>query len=523
MVRRTEWRGSPAGWGHGRTGRVRPGHAALALALLGLGCGPRLSDAYTVSLNTATCTGTAPLEGVRYLRWRLTGTDMAPVERYTPVDEGVAHPPEVPVGPGRVLEVRGYTALPRAGGQVVAVGRSRPFDLASSGDAAPAAVGLALRRVGEYSRPARADGTCVALGEARAGHTATLLQDGRVLLAGGYQVGSGDEDVTLASVELFEPVTGRLERLPELTQGRAFHTATRLPGGEVLLVGGEVARGRERERLRSAELRDVVGAQRARVEWTHARSRHAAAVDTNGRVFVVGGEGEGGAVVAEAEGYDTQSGQVFPVATPLPRVGLALRTLGDGERIAVVGGSDGAVLRPEVLLFAYQEGSFAPVEGGGLLREPRRDAALVPFGAGDRLLYVGGHASAGGVDTQTLLASSEFVLSQTPAGVGEAPQLFARSGLCAVALPDGRAVTLGGRGFEREGLGSDAHAELLVPGADGQPPGLLGLRNLEPGRAEHTCTVLEDGSVLVTGGVLEEGSERITLEDLVLYTPPPLD
>jgi hypothetical protein len=525
MGRGTDWRGSPAGWARGRTRSVRPGWKALALVVLGLGtgCGARTSDAYAVTLSTATCSGIAPLEGVRYLRWRLTGAGMEPVERYTPLDEGVAHPPEVRVGPGRVLEVRGYTDLPRAGGRVVAVGRSHPFDLAASGDQAPVKVGLALRRVGEYSRPPGPEGTCGELGQARAGHTATLLEDGRVLLAGGFQVDAEGRDVTLASVEVFDPVSGRLERLPDLAQGRAFHTATRLPGGEVLLVGGEVVRAGELLRLSSAELRDVAGGQRSRVEWAHARSHHAAAVDTSGRVFVVGGEGAGGEVVAEAEGYDTQTGLVFPVATPVPRVGLAMRTLGDGQRIAVVGGSDGQALRPEVLLFAYQEGSFAPVEGGGVLREPRRDAALVPFGAGERLLYVGGYASPGPVDTQTLLASSEFVLSPTPTGVGEAPQVFARSGLCAVALPDGRVVTLGGRGFEWDGLGSDPHAELLVPGTDGGLPGLLGLRELEAGRSEHTCTVLEDGAVLVVGGVREEGSERTTHGDFFLYTPPPLE
>jgi len=504
----------------GRSGR--PGWKALAVTLGGWllgGCGEPVSP--SVRLNTRVCSGTPVLEGVRYLRWRVTGVDLEPVERFTPVEDGVLGVPSVASGKGRVLEVRGYTDLPRSGGRVVAVGRSRTSDWNAS-PGGPT-VEVALRRVGEYTRPSPGGDACLALMAPRAGHTATLLEDGRVLLAGGFQLDSEGRPSTLASVEVFHPSLGFLVRLPDMSVARAFHTATRLPGGQVMLVGGEAETAGEALPLKTALVLDVAAEQSTSVEWAHARSRHAAAADASGRVLVVGGVGEGGRVVAEAEGYDSTTGRVFSVATPVSRVGMGVQPLGDGQRIAVVGGSDGVTLQPDVLVFAYQEDSFVPVAGGGVLREPRRDAALVPFGTADRLLYVGGHASPGDPWTDSLLASSEIVPSEEPSRAGAAPQVFARSGPCAVALPDGRVMTLGGRGFGFGGLVSDPHAELLVPGKDGGATGILGMKNLERPRYAHTCTVLEDGAVLVVGGVEDDGGERMTLGDLFVYTPPPLD
>jgi Galactose oxidase, central domain len=107
--------------------------------------------------------------------------------------------------------------------------------------------------------------------------------------------------------------------------------------------------------------------------------------------------------------------------------------------------------------------------------------------------------------------------------VSTGPQVFARSGLCAVALPDGRVMTLGGTRSSPNGLLSDAHVEMLVPGKNGAAPGLLGLMPLEQPRHSHTCSVLEDGSVLIAGGISDSGNGWMTLGDLVIYTPVPLD
>ncbi|WNG19134.1 kelch repeat-containing protein [Cystobacter fuscus] len=490
---------------------------ALTVAALGVlgGCETRPP----VELRTEACSGTPALEGVSYLRWRVTGEGMQPREHFTTVEVGAAGVPAIPSGKGRVVEVRGYTAMPRQGGRVVAVGRSHPFEVPGGGEAP--AVAIALRRVGEFVRPRLAQG-CAGLGEARAGHTATLLEDGRVLLAGGVRLGADGRPATVSAVEVFEPATGALERVPSLDSARAFHTATRLPGGKVLLVGGEETP--EGTRLAGARVLDVKAGTSTPVEGLRARGHHAAAADASGRVLVVGGVGVNGEVVSEAEGYDAATGRSFQVGTPVRRVGMGVSAVGDGRRIAVVGGSDGTALVPEVLFFSYQGDTFVAEDTGERLREPRRDAALVPFGGPGRLLYVGGQSSPGAAMTDTLLASSQIVSPDAASRQGQGPQIFARSEPCAVALQDGRVLTLGGWGNADVGeLVSNAHGELFVPGAQGGAAGLLGLPDLERSRHQHTCTALEDGSVLIAGGLEEDGVQRTTLDDLLLYMPVPLD
>lgn len=531
----------------------------VALGLLSA-CGPR-EERYLLNLHTEACGGTPALEGVRYLRYRITGEDMEPVERYVPVEEvtglfskkigsitlepPMPQLPPVPVGKGRVLELRGYTDLPRSGGRVVALGRSRPFVVAAAEYPwLSGFVSITLRRVDEYARPATSQGECVSLAEPRAAHTATLLEDGRVLLAGGFQSSPGSPDTSVPRVEFFDPLppppfprVASFEPKPisplpvsvgagvesGLWAPRAFHTATLLPGYKVLLAGGQVESVEGSLPLRSAQVLDLVSNTSTEVQLKAARSRHAAAMDSGGRVLFVGGVGEGSAVVAEAEGYDPATGQVIPVSTPVPRVGMSVMSVQDGRRIAVVGGSDGTSLRPEVLFFSFEGGAFVPVGEGVRLREPRRDAALVPFGGPERLLYVGGDASPGGVEDARFLASSEVVSPSAATQVSPGLQVFARSGLCAVTLPDGRVLTFGGLRYSGGELVSDPHAELLVPGKDGAAPGLLGLKPLDRPRHLHSCTVLQDGSVLIAGGVEVNGTQRTTLDDLVIYMPAPLD
>src|SRR6266568_1295733 len=72
------------------------------------------------------------------------------------------------------------------------------------------------------------------LATARNGHTATLLPNGKVLVAGGRNGNS-----ILASAELYDPASGTWSATGSLATARAFHTATLLLNGKVLIVAGE--------------------------------------------------------------------------------------------------------------------------------------------------------------------------------------------------------------------------------------------------------------------------------------------
>jgi hypothetical protein len=66
-------------------------------------------------------------------------------------------------------------------------------------------------------------------------HTATLLNNGTVLISGGSPDGT---PTYLASAEIYDPVTGLFTAAPSLTIGRGFHAATLLNNGQLLLTGG---------------------------------------------------------------------------------------------------------------------------------------------------------------------------------------------------------------------------------------------------------------------------------------------
>jgi hypothetical protein len=113
---------------------------------------------------------------------------------------------------------------------------------------------------------------------ARQGFTATLLQDGRVLVAGAAS--SGDP----GSAELYDPIAGTWRATGTLTFPRAFHTATLLPNGKVLVVGGF-----QRDNfMASAELFDpVTETWRMTGPPLIVSSYHVAALLPDGKVLAV--------------------------------------------------------------------------------------------------------------------------------------------------------------------------------------------------------------------------------------------
>ena len=161
------------------------------------------------------------------------------------------------------------------------------------------------------------------LTQARANHTATLLESGEVLVAGGlHEAGSGT--VALGSVELFHPGTGRWRAIEPLAVARFAHTATRLDDGRVLVVGGierAPGDGREVVLLASAEIYDpATGGWRPAALPAVGRAGHTAVLLPDGRVLVAGGGapfvvGNRPPSRASAEAYHPGTGRWEPAGT----------------------------------------------------------------------------------------------------------------------------------------------------------------------------------------------------------------
>ncbi len=117
---------------------------------------------------------------------------------------------------------------------------------------------------------------------ARWSHTATRLPSGKVLVVGGAYGNLG----ALAVAELFDPATGTWSRTGFLTTPRADHTATLLPSGKVLVAGGWTPAGNTTMSVASAEVYDpATGNWTATGSLTQPYSGHKATLLPSGKAL----------------------------------------------------------------------------------------------------------------------------------------------------------------------------------------------------------------------------------------------
>jgi len=271
------------------------------------------------------------------------------------------------------------------------------------------------------------------MSSAREGHAAILLRNGKVLLAGG----SSGPDGNVTTAELYDPVTETFHPTDNMTGPRAHAAAVLLKDGKVLLIGGDGAH--EDERLSSAELYDPATGRFTATGGMHVpREMHTAVLMNDGRVLVMGGSSAGGypnsRIEASAETYDPVTGRFTTTGSmTAARHKLAAVLLSDG-RVLVVGGSDNRDWR----------GQYTSAE----LYDP----------------------ATGRFSTDGDMSFKRFKLIAT-----------------AIRLPDGRVLIAGGA--ERP--------EIYDPATKSFQPvkGTVG-----EGRYFSTATLLSDGRVLIAGG-----------------------
>jgi N-acetylneuraminic acid mutarotase len=147
------------------------------------------------------------------------------------------------------------------------------------------------------------------LGFKRVDHTATLLHDGKVLVAGGNGDSGG-----LTDVVIYDPEAGSWESTGSMNGDRYYHTATLLHDGKVLVAGG----WRNPGALASAETYNP-----ATRTWTEtnplnvARYSQTATLLPNGKVLVAGGHGSGSLILSSCELYDPAT-RTWSSTAPLP-------------------------------------------------------------------------------------------------------------------------------------------------------------------------------------------------------------
>ncbi len=269
---------------------------------------------------------------------------------------------------------------------------------------------------------------------ARDGHTATLLPDGRVVIIGGSPWGTS---IRPLAIEVWDPVTASFGPAGSLADLRWGHTATLLPDGRVLVVGGTVG-----DTVRSAGIWDpATGTSTPAGTLVEARAFHTATLLPDGRVLVIGGTDR-----ASAEVWDPETESFSPAGPMNEARGFHTATLLPDGRVLVVGGGDsGAMATAEV--WDPATGSFEPA-GSLALGRAQHTATLLPDG---RVLVAGG---SGG------LAAAEVWDPATASFVPAGSMAEGRWAHTATLLPDGRVLVVGGS--------SSPSAEVWAPGA-GEP------------------------------------------------------
>jgi hypothetical protein len=518
--------------------------AALALSA----CGPREVD-YALSVVTSSCDMTSnPFEGVQFVRVRVTGDGLTtPVDAVSPASSRSLKLPEIPAGDNRVIEVTAFDADPASGGKIVSIGKSRPFSVPKvvpKTPTGPIAVSVVLRRVGVFTPVVTAANptACNQMKVARAGHTATLLNDGRVFIAGGFNFMAGTtQKVALADAEIYDPETGVFAPALDISfknqsgtvfkQERAYHTATLIPrSGQVVLWGGEVYQGtnsipspRASFLFYDPEINEY-GALQQRTPPAIPRSHHQAAIDVNGKVLIAGGvRMSTGTPINEVEWLDPAADTYLIVdGANLPRLGASMSAVKNGEFIAIAGGTDGTTLQTEVSFFTFTNGTFArkTLSNPPQLHSPgRRAAGVATIHNGADMILLGGYAD------PTLIApiSTSEIVNSASATVANGPDIGKDGEVCAVTMANGSVFAVGGRTSTMTGTASQSESasQVVTANASGGVTTAPGPQ-LTSGRYGHTCTALLDGSVLITGGINETSTGTQTiLQDAWIYMPVP--
>ena len=312
--------------------------------------------------------------------------------------------------------------------------------------------------------------------EGRQQHTATLLGDGSVLVAGG----------DVASAEVFDPSIGAWHPTGGMLAARRQHTATLLPDGRVLVVGGDAGN----EAVASAELYD-----QALGTWTatgtmvapHGRG-HTATLLPDGRVLVAGGF-VGDEPSASAELYDPAADRWTPTAAmAAPRAYHTATLLPDGT--VLVAGSLSSTSSAEI--FDPSSGTWAAT---GSMIHGRYDftATLLPDGT----VLVAGHEASNDTelyDPTTGTWSDTGRMADGPLGT-----------YTATLLPDGRVLVVGGV------PNAGSRAELYDPRTRSW--------STAPDSAESrqygTATLLPNGTVLLAGGRRNSASAELFDPDVM--------
>ena len=312
----------------------------------------------------------------------------------------------------------------------------------------------------------------------RAAHSATLLPDGKVLIAGGFRE-EGTSEIAISSAEIFDPKTNTFTLTNDMNAPRNGHTATLLPDGQVLIAGGWDHNGR----TSTAELFDPqTGTFKSTAGMMAPRQGLTATLLKNGQVLIAGGDSARNTPQLTAELYDPATKTFAPTGDlNHGRFGHTATLLPSGKILMVGGtsGNDNILASAEV--YDPETGQFTPTNDANVVRYKHtavlmRDGNVLILGGADRRDWSGKYKSAEIYDFKADMFTKISNMNQERFKLAEA----------AVLLADGN-VLIGGGNRQIEVF--DTQSQTFI----------LGDR-LDSDYYYSVLTPLHNGQVLITGG-----------------------
>src|SRR5262245_2202619 len=339
-------------------------------------------------------------------------------------------------------------------------------------------------------------------------HTATLMANGQVLIAGGTSNPPGGFGSTvLGGAEVYDAASGTFRPVGPMTTPRRVHTATLLPDDTVLIVGGLNGGGA----LASAEIYDPETETFLQTgPLTTARAGHSAILLNSGKVLIAGGYGSGASSypnLAPAELFDPASGTFSPA-------GAYVGTGGCDFCPPSVLLSDGTVLFPgqqPAQIYDAASNAFSP---GGMMNFELSAAVTLLNG---QVLFAGGEDCCG------RSAEAELYSPATHTFAATAHLTLRRVWHTLTRLPDGKVLATGGETDNCRTnkfcyfAGSLASAELYDPST----ATFIATGSMASARETHTATLVPDGRVLIAGGAVYGGIGSFggSVGSAEIYTP----
>jgi hypothetical protein len=343
--------------------------------------------------------------------------------------------------------------------------------------------------------------TSTSMNTARTLHTATVLSNGDVLLAGGaHNVGSY-VDVPLNTTEIYDPVNGYAGTAPTMNSARYLHTATALSDGTVLVAGGITTSGGT---FYSAEYYDPTGnAFHAVGNMQTPRYFHTATLLNNGLVLITGGQDDStNSVLSSAELYDPATSTFSYTGSMNHARTQHTATLLPNGKVLIIGGAVSSTGLNTMELYDPNAGTFTSINDLNTGRGGHTATLL----ADGTVLVAGGWTGT----SFTALSSAEIVDPNADTSTNVGSMSVARYAHTATLLDDGTVLVAGGNASG--GTSATATSEIYNPTTQTWTTGYT----MSTSRAFHTATLLPGtDQVIFAGG---QNESPVGTSELYAYT-----